>query len=300
MKTKINTVIKLLLRLPSYLLIKLIFIYEEIINLILPRIAGILRQDIISKIDNDFETIKHLTNDNLIQFKVYTPNQLCKFRYQSFSYKEPEILEWINNFGGSGVFYDIGANIGLYSIYFAKLNKGNVYSFEPSVFNLRQLAKNISLNEMSSQITIIPNPLSNLTGSADFINGNSDEGGALSAFGVDYGYDGKPMNSDIKYNLLGFSLDDLYKKEIIIEPPNLIKIDVDGIEHKILEGAKEILSLNSCKSVYIEVNDDFIEQSSNVKKILEQFGFKLKEKKHSEMTRLSSEFGNTFNQIWIK
>ncbi len=300
MKSKINTAIKLLLRLPSYLLIKLIFIYEEIINLILPRIAGILRQDIISKIDNDFETIKHLTNDNLIQFKVYTPNQLCKFRYQSFSYKEPEILEWINNFGGGGVFYDIGANIGLYSIYFAKLKKGNVYSFEPSVFNLRQLAKNISLNEMSSQITIIPNPLSNLTGSADFINGNSDEGGALSAFGVDYGYDGKPMNSDIKYNLLGFSLDDLYKKEIIIEPPNLIKIDVDGIEHKILEGAKEILSLNSCKSVYIEVNDDFIEQSLNVKKILEQFGFKLKEKKHSEMTRLSSDFGNTFNQIWIK
>ena len=76
------------------------------------------------------------------------------------------------------------------------------------------------------------NPLADTTGIASFINGSADEGGALSAFKVDYGHDGKPMNSDIKYNMLGFSLDDLFKN-ILTETPSLIKIDKDGIEHLI-------------------------------------------------------------------
>ena len=46
----------------------------------------------------------------------------------------------------AGWFFDIGANIGIYSLYYAKCHRGNVYSFEPSVFNLRQLAKNVSSN----------------------------------------------------------------------------------------------------------------------------------------------------------
>ena len=69
------------------------------------------------------------------------------------------MLEWIEQYGGNGAFYDIGANIGIYSLYYAKkFQNGNVYSFEPSVFNLRQLAKNISANALSDKITIINNP----------------------------------------------------------------------------------------------------------------------------------------------
>jgi hypothetical protein len=64
----------------------------------------------------------------------------------------------------------------------------------------------------------------------------------------------------------------------------------------ILEGAKKTLSEDTCKSVYIEVNDEFEEQSSEVTRILQDSGFKLKEKRHGEMSRGSS----IFNQIWIK
>ena len=73
------------------------------------------------------------------------------------------MLEWIDEYGG-GVFFDIGANIGIISLYYAKMKEGSVFSFEPSVFNLRQLAKNISINKMSKRITILTNPLADTTG----------------------------------------------------------------------------------------------------------------------------------------
>ena len=209
------------------------------------------------------------------------------------------MIEWIEEYGG-GVFFDIGANIGIYSLFYAQLKEGNIYSFEPSVFNLRQLAKNISINKLSKRITIVSNPLSEKTGVASFINGSPDEGGALSAFGVEYGHDGKPMDGDINYSVLGFSLDDLFEKSVLTEMPSLIKIDVDGIEHLILKGASKTLKSEKLKSLYIEVNDDFKEQAHQVKTILESAGFTLKEKRHSEMMDGSAKFGGTYNQIWIK
>jgi len=218
---------------------------------------------------------------------------------QSFSTKEPEILEWIEEFGG-GVFFDIGANIGIYSLFYAKATYGTVYSFEPSVFNLRQLAKNISVNKFSKRITIVSNPLSDRTGIATFINGTTEEGGALNAFGVDYGFDGEPIKDDITYSVLGFSLDDLFEKNLLPEAPSLIKIDVDGIEHLILKGASKTLKSKQLKSVFIEVNDDFKQQAHQVTAILESAGFELKEKRQSETTEKSATFGRTHNQIWIR
>ena len=56
-------------------------------------------------------------------------------------------------------FWDIGANIGLYSCYAVKRADCQVYAFEPSVFNLELLAKNIYLNSLSDKVTIIYLPL---------------------------------------------------------------------------------------------------------------------------------------------
>lgn len=147
---------------------------------------------------------------------------------------------------------------------------------------------------------IISNPLSNNTGMANFKNGSTDEGGALNTFGVNYGYDGKVMNASVESNLLGFSLDDLLKNGAISELPSIIKIDVDGIEHLILNGAKNTLENQSLKSIYIEVNDNFEEQSESVNRLLENAGFKLKEKRQSDKEMIDPKFKAIFNQIWIR
>ena len=77
-----------------------------------------------------------------------TPNALCQYRAKSFSTKEPETLSWLDAIPEGSVFWDVGANVGLYSIYAAKKNRVTVFAFEPSVFNLEFLARNIFLNDL--------------------------------------------------------------------------------------------------------------------------------------------------------
>ena len=225
MKVIKNIIINLII-LPNRIFFSLHKIYENIINLIKPEIAYLAKEKFISEIDNKILDINHSSLNKDTHFKLFVPNSLCYYRGKSFSTKEPEMLEWIETYGGRGAFYDIGSNIGIYSIYFAKIKKGNVYSFEPSVFNLRQLCKNISLNKLSEKILVFPLPLSKETGFSKFILSGSDEGGALNAFGVDYGFDGEKINKSFEYSTFGYSLDDLLKSGIISEPPELIKIDV--------------------------------------------------------------------------
>jgi FkbM family methyltransferase len=297
----IKHLIKSAIKFPSKLLVVLLFLYERILaGVVSLDFAYSTREYVIRKLDDETQNTQHRDSDNMVKFGLHTPNRICYFRHKTFSSKEPEMLEWINEYGGDGAFYDIGANIGIYSIYYAKVKSGNVYSFEPSIFNLRQLGKNISLNSLSDRVTIIPNPLSSKAGVSTFKNSDTTEGGALNAFGVDYGHDGKKIISQVEYSVLGFSLDELIDQGVLVEAPALLKIDVDGIEHLILEGAKKTLSKPSCKSVFVEVNDDFVEQSDKINDILTSAGFILSEKRQSDMIEESQRFQKTFNQIWVK
>ena len=96
------------------------------------------------------------------KIKVYfaNPNRLCVNRARYFSEKEPETLEWIDKIEVGAVLWDIGANIGLYSVYAAKTRSCLVFAFEPSVFNLEFLARNIYMNNLSNNIVIVPLALS--------------------------------------------------------------------------------------------------------------------------------------------
>ena len=80
-----------------------------------------------------------------------------------------------------------------------------------------------------------------------------------------------------------------------MKQPDYIKMDVDGIEHLILEGGNQILK--KTKSVLVEIDDSFTLQAENTNKYLIQAGFKLAEKKHSDLVE-KSKFKSVFNQIW--
>ncbi len=287
----LKKILKKILLQPFYLLNLFIFLYQKFISSISPQTGAIMRQDMLKNIDSSKNLVEH--NDS--KFWMYTPNQICTLRYLTFASKEPEILEWFEKYGG-GTFYDIGSNIGIYSLYYAKKYQGHVYSFEPSVFNLRQLTKNISINKLEEAITVITNPLSEISGPAVFKSLDQTEGAAFSSFGVDYDSNGDPLGDTTNYTLIGYSLDDLIAQKILHETPSIIKIDVDGIEHLILKGALDILDDKNLKSVYIEVNDEFYEQASEVRKIMERKNFKLTE------IFPANKFLKTSvnNQIWVR
>lgn len=237
------------------------------------------------------------------RMRFSSPNTLCKWRADTFSTKEPETLDWIDNIPLGSVLWDIGANVGLYSVYAYKRRKCKVYAFEPSVFNLELLARNIELNTMNvgdgvscAQIVIIPLPLSGQTSVNDLKFTSTELGGALSTFGEDYGWDGAKINEVFRCRMSGMIMDDV-TNSLNIPPPDYIKLDVDGVEHIILAGGRSILK--KVKSVLVEVNDAFAEQAYECSQVLTNAGLKLKEKKQSEMVADSTAgFENTFNQIW--
>ena len=104
----------------------------------------------------------------------YVPNRLSHYRVNTFHTKEPETLEWIDKFKKKTTFWDIGANIGLYSCYAAKKNLCKVYAFEPSIFNLEWLGRNIFLNNLVEKIVVIPIPLTEII-SQNTLNFSSTE-----------------------------------------------------------------------------------------------------------------------------
>ncbi len=190
--------------------------------------------------------------DKNFTYKFYSLSRMTQSRYNNFLIAEPYTLKWIDDFLPGKIFWDIGANVGLFSIYYAKQNTMNkVISFEPSVFNLEILARNINLNNLSNNISIFPLPLNKKSEINYFNMNNSDYGGALSGFGVDYDENFQKRDINFRYSTFGISLDNLI--EIYnLDCPNFIKIDVDGIEELILEGSKKIFNNFNLDSVLIE------------------------------------------------
>ena len=231
-----------------------------------------------------------------LKLKFYVPNRLSYYRIETFSTKEPETLNWIDKFEKKTTFWDVGANIGLYSCYAAKSKECKVYAFEPSIFNLEWLGKNIFLNKLVEKIVVISNPLTEII-SQNTLNFSSAEwGGALTSFGQSYGHDGKDLKKVFQFSTLGISMNDA-KNLLKIPQPDYLKIDVDGIEHLILKGGEKVL-LNT-KELLIEVNERFEQQKNNCVKYLKKLGFSLKEKKQSDLFK-DTDFSSQYNQIWVK
>ena len=95
---------------------------------------------------------------------------------------------------------------------------------------------------------------------------NFVEGGALNTFGEKFDFEFKVFNQNMKYSLLGTTMNYFIEKSIL-DIPDYIKIDVDGIEHLILKGGDKFLSNEKVKSMSIEINENFKEQYESIFKI---------------------------------
>lgn len=246
-------------------------------------------------IEENIKDIKKNINHNGIDLNFYCPNRTCHYRVETFSTKEPETLLWIDSFKKDEILWDIGANIGLYSCYAAKKNNSKVYSFEPSFLNLEIISKNIFINNLEEKVTIIPVSLSNINSVADFNMSSTTVGGAMSNYGKDsYDANANRLRTIFKYKTISINSDEL-AKNWKIKRPDHIKIDVDGIEHLIINGMDEILK--TTKSVLIEVDKKFEEHKNIIEDKLRKKDF---EKTTKFDTSLQSNTLNQFNQIWIK
>ena len=116
-----------------------IFLSKTVLTLLNNKLGIFLSNELLKLFINQNITVFHKG----FSFNFATPNPITKWRVQTFSNKEPDTLTWIDDMEKNSCLWDIGANIGLYSIYAAKTRKSNVYAIEPSVFNLEILIRNI-------------------------------------------------------------------------------------------------------------------------------------------------------------
>jgi FkbM family methyltransferase len=226
------------------------------------------------------------------------PNALNHDRAVTFSTKEPETLRWIDSIPAGSVLWDAGANVGLYSCYAAKARNCQVIAFEPSVFNLELLARNVFKNQLTDRVTLVPLPLFETVSGGMLNMSTTRAGGALSTFKESYGFDGKQLQKVFEVRTVGLPLDAALEL-LGLPQPDYLKMDVDGIEHLILRGGGRVLS--RVKGVSIEINDAFEAQASESERLLREAGLTMISKEHAEMFEVGAEaFRRTFNQVWSR
>lgn len=194
------------------------------------------------------------------------------WRVDSLLTKEKETIQWIKESITSGIFWDIGANIGQYSLFAAAFNGVKVYSFEPETQNYSVLIKNIILTDLHDNITSYPIALSDKPGygtiDMELISGTSNN--QLLRKGV--------PKSGIRVD----TIDNLVEQGLDV--PDHIKIDVDGLEYQILKGGEK--TLPKVKNLLVEIED---KDKENILSLLSTKGFIVK-----SITPLRSPTGNNY------
>lgn len=144
---------------------------------------------------------------------------------------------------------DIGANVGLMTLQFAKLvPKGKVYSFEPTFYALERLKKNLSLNEdIAKNVTVINSFVSETSNASPDIV-------AFSSWKVngERGTNDHPVHLGTPKSTEGvpaISLDDFTEANAIAKI-DFIKIDTDGHEYEVFKGAKKAIAKYKPKIIF--------------------------------------------------
>lgn len=257
----------------------------------------IISLDLYSFIDN----VKIKTKNNEIKFFGF--GKMPVWRAKTLFTKEPETIEWIESFSDSEVFWDIGANVGIYSLYAASLKKNiKVCSFEPSAVNYFVLNRNIFLNNFDSFISAYAIAFSNESVLGYFQMRSDEPGGALNVFSKDIEEESHAGLESVKINvrqaMLSFSIDS-FIQSYSPEFPNHIKIDVDNIEDKIVEGAANTIRDKRVKSILIEMDDNLPDYRDRVIGLLADAGFTKFIKKHSKMFE-TGKFSSIYNFIFTR
>lgn len=199
-----------------------------------------------------------------IKVDLFSPSEI-----KYFIHKEEYLEVELKKLKEGDTFVDIGANIGYYSLLASKsvVQKGRVYSFEPSQREYMKFLTNIQINNISNII-----PVNSAVGKESSLieleikkyhtGGNSIVRDELS-----------PSN---KITVRQTTLDQFIKEYKITEI-ELLKIDVEGFEFNVLNGLKESLSNRIVKRIFIEITPRFLKSFDhsveNIYSYLQDAGF---------------------------
>jgi len=170
--------------------------------------------------------------------------------------KETGTIAWIDRHLRAGdVFYDIGANIGAYTIFAGHRlgDSGQVIAFEPHIPNANSLIQNVFANGLDRRVAIVTAALSREPGYGRFNYYAMQAGTSSSQYGH-ASLEGQPFEPQFAEIKHGCTVDALCDGGLI-PPPDLVKIDVDGLELDVLEGMRHVMTAaERPRSVQVELS----------------------------------------------
>lgn len=204
--------------------------------------------------------------------KFYCPTAICVWRARTLLTKEPETIEAINNLEPKSVFWDIGANVGMYSLYAAKRGH-RVYAFEPCSANYDVLCRNIRLNHFEDRITAWPIALAASKAPGQlFLWSGDDPGSAMHDFNNTRCEVTIMGNGRRRQDALGYT-PSIVLSDRLAEPPQHVKIDVDGIDGEIAAAIVTDPLFSAVKSIQVELSDGEARERDLTVKRMKDAGF---------------------------
>jgi FkbM family methyltransferase len=247
-------------------------------------------EELIASIISAVEVREHT-----LRFMASTP--ILQWRARTALSKEPDTLRWIDRFQPDDILWDIGANVGVFSIYAAVLRGVRVLAFEPSADNYMVLCRNVEINSLLERVVPYCMAFARTTTLGVLNSNNRAIGSALHQFGNpgDSSRYWAIKSGSYVQGMVGFSVDDFIRR---FSPafPSHVKLDVDGLETDILSGASETLRDRRVRSVMVELSvDDSKERLCGIE-LLSRAGFAL----NSQGDAQGSAGAGAANHLFVK
>ena len=159
--------------------------------------------------------------------------------------------------------FDVGAHIGLVTMPVSKMlgTSGQVIAFEPSAANCRALSQHLTLNNLSNVKVV-----NCLIGAQDVETVSFFESRGVS--GMNTCAPIKNENEYLKKSMCQVTIDAFCEEHVLA--PEIIKIDVEGYELAVLEGAKSILQKTS-PTIFLSVHPKHLRALGRTTDELESF-----------------------------
>ena len=212
---------------------------------------------------------------------VQTPNGELRFNCASavsakralkFLAHEPDTRRWIDLHIRSGDHvWDVGANMGAYTLYACLKDGVTVTAFEPVPATFAMLVRNIETNGLTRRVMPVSIALSNSNGVMPLYLSSSEAGSAMHALG-------SPTNVNGRFEAVEalnvtVARGDALVRQFGMSAPDHIKIDVDGHELRVLEGLTELLP--KARTIWIEMTNkaDATGENARIRRFFERLGY---------------------------